>query len=181
VNFDASTREEWNMWPPQVILHPTDFSECSDHAFRLACDLARLCQGRVIVLHAHYLPMVMAGNVPPSAVEVEDEEEATRRLNAIQTPYPEVLVQHRMVNGAAVGVILEQAEQAGADLIVMGTYGRRGISRLMLGSVADHVLRRAKCPVLTARPAAEGKPARPRKAAARRGAETAPVGADEVC
>lgn len=140
------------MWPPKTILHPTDFSECSEHAFQLACELAHQSHAKLIVLHAHPPMMTAVGEVPPIAVEVEDEAESIRRLGKNQPVHPDVLVEHCMKTGPAVEVILEAARQYQVELIVIGTHGRKGINRIFLGSVAEHVIRRSPCPVLTASP-----------------------------
>jgi len=62
-----------------------------------------------------------------------------------------VCVEHRLGEGDPATVILEVAEETGAGLIVMGTHGRTGLGRLVMGSVAEQVLRTAPCPVLTVR------------------------------
>lgn len=62
---------------------------------------------------------------------------------------PEVLVEHRLREGDAAAEILQVADEVGADLIVLGTHGRTGLGRVLMGSVAEAVLRRARCPVLT--------------------------------
>lgn len=142
------------MWPPKTILHPTDFSESSKSAFKLACDLARLNQGKVVVLHA-FVPAVRAPNeVPlPVEMELESKEEAQKQLSRIVPESVDVPFEHRLMKGSAVEVILDVAKNSKADLIVMGTLGRSGLKRLMLGSVAEHVIRQAPCPVLTTKPA----------------------------
>jgi len=140
------------MWPPKVILHPTDFSECSRHAFDLACDLAGQNRGKVIVLHAHP-PALLAASEFPQSVEIEDEEEARRKLQMILPVRADVPVEHRLLSGQPVEVILTAVRVHRPDLVVMGTQGRRGVSRLLLGSVAEEVVRRSSCPVLLSRPA----------------------------
>jgi nucleotide-binding universal stress UspA family protein len=151
------------MWTPTTILHPTDFSACSRQAFEKACDLAAQNGGRVIVLHAIFPAAVMPGEAPVY-VEYEDEAEARRQLDQILPRQSEVPVEHQLVPGQPVDAILNAAHEHRADLIVMGTHGRRGVSRLLLGSVAEQVLRRADCPVLLAKPAPEAS-APPGKAA----------------
>ena len=96
--------------------------------------------------------MTAVGDVPPMAVEVEDETESNRRLQMIQSSQPDVQMERLMKTGGAVEVILDAAKHYHVDLIVIGTHGRKGMNRILLGSVAEHVLRRSPCPVLTARP-----------------------------
>jgi nucleotide-binding universal stress UspA family protein len=81
----------------------------------------------------------------------EDTGAAMELLNAYTAPSPRVTIEHRLLEGSAATVITETASETGADMIVMGTHGRTGLSRLMMGSVAEEVLRRAPCPVLTIR------------------------------
>ena len=140
------------MWPPKVILHPTDFSDCSHHAFRLACQLAHECHAKLIVVHAHHPMMTAVGDVPPMVVEVENETESNRRLQMIQALNLNIKIERLMKTGGAVDVILDAAKHYHVDLVVIGTHGRKGMNRLLLGSVAENVLRRSPCPVLTTRP-----------------------------
>jgi nucleotide-binding universal stress UspA family protein len=140
------------MWPPKTILHPTDFSASSKEAFSLACRLAEANQAKIIVIHA-FAPAVMAPTEmqPPPEIEQEAKEEAMRQLGRVRSKSQTAKVQHLLIAGMAVEVILDAAMNMKADLIVMGTQGRSGLRRLMLGSVAEHVLRKAPCPVLTVR------------------------------
>jgi nucleotide-binding universal stress UspA family protein len=140
------------MWTPKTVLHPTDFSEGSKHAFTLACDLARHGRGKVVVIHA-VAPAVRASlEIPlPPEDQMERKEEARRQLHRIVPDSPDVSVEHRLIIGEEVAAILDAAKQDNADIIVMGTHGRSGLKRMMLGSIAEQVLRRSECPVLTIR------------------------------
>jgi nucleotide-binding universal stress UspA family protein len=138
------------MLPIKTILHPTDFSDQSAHAFRVACALARDYGARVVVAHAFTLQMYGNPEMGPLVVEpVEVEAELRQALQAMRPPDPAVVVEHRLCRGDAATEIVALAEDLKADLIVMGTHGRTGLRRLALGSVAEAVLRRAPCPVLT--------------------------------
>jgi nucleotide-binding universal stress UspA family protein len=133
------------------ILHPTDFSGPSDYAFRLACALARDYGAALIVLHVHHEPVAVfaeGGFVPPRP---EDDAVLRSQLEEIRCDDPTVVVSHRLVEGNPPEEILRSADELGADLIVMGTHGRRGLQRLLMGSVAEEVVRKATCPVLTVR------------------------------
>jgi nucleotide-binding universal stress UspA family protein len=79
---------------------------------------------------------------------------------------PGVEAERRLEEGDPVEAILRVAEEIGADLIVMGTHGRTGLSRLFMGSVAEQVLRRAPCPVLTLKSPFAATVAAPAEAAA---------------
>jgi nucleotide-binding universal stress UspA family protein len=151
----------------KTILHPTDFSEPSAFAFKLACALARDHGARLVVLHVLEVPAAVGAAegpfVPVPAVDWEALQEKLRRL---QPPDPAVPVEHRLVEGYAASRILRLAEEVKADLIVMGTHGRRGLGRLLMGSVAEQVVRKAPCPVVTVKspprreePSGEGAPA----------------------
>jgi nucleotide-binding universal stress UspA family protein len=146
------------MKPVQTILHPSDFSERSDHAFRFACLLARDLGARLIVLHVVPPPAVaVAGELvaytPPSD---QEKEELWRKLHNMRADDPAVQVEHFLEDGDAAAVILRVAETTPCDLIVMGTHGRTGLARLLMGSVAEEVVRKAPCPVLTLKvPAAQ--------------------------
>ena len=87
----------------------------------------------------------------------EDKGRALEMLRAIKSPAPTVTLEYRLLEGDPAGVITETAAETDADLIVMGTHGRTGFTRLIMGSVAEEVLRRAPCPVLTVRGAATVK------------------------
>jgi nucleotide-binding universal stress UspA family protein len=139
------------MLPIHTILHPTDFSDHSGVAFRLACALARDYSARLVVLHVSSPPVLIYGEgvIPPQPVDYQDRLE--EELHQLQAPDPTIRTDHKMREGDPVDEILAVAEQARADLIVMGTHGRTGLGRLLMGSVAEKVVRRAACPVLTVR------------------------------
>ncbi len=147
------------MFPIRTILHPTDFSECATEAFDLACLLARDYAARLLVLHVLEPPITaLAGNeaLPPLPEEYgrAAREEALRRL---QAPYASVQLERRLQEGQVIPEILRRAAETPCDLIVMGTHGRTGLSRLLLGSVAEGVLRQAPCPVLSVRASRSGR------------------------
>ena len=133
----------------KTILHPTDFSEPAAFAFRLACTLARDYGSRLVVLHVAEPPMAFAGEgvlMLPAAVDLQPLRE---RLQQLRPGDPKVPLDHMLVEGAAVHEILRVAEETKCDMIVIGTHGRTGLGRLLMGSVAEQVVRRAPCPVIT--------------------------------
>jgi nucleotide-binding universal stress UspA family protein len=137
------------MLPIRVILHPTDFSERSRSAFRLAHALARDHGARLLVVHVGMPVTAFAEGVLPL-----DDESYTlalrEKLEGIRAADPRVRLAYRLVLGAdPAAEIVRVAREAPCDLIVMGTHGRTGLRRALLGSVAEQVLRRAPCPVLT--------------------------------
>jgi nucleotide-binding universal stress UspA family protein len=130
----------------ETVLHPTDFSARSAAALDLAASIARDRGARLFVVH------VVPDDSPPSGPA---EGLACRRLCLEKLDE----VRDRHSRGAPIEVdlrhgdpadeILAAADELGADLIVMGTHGRTGLGRVLMGSVAESVLRRARCPVLT--------------------------------
>jgi universal stress protein A len=136
------------LWKNRVILCPTDFSPPAAAAFDLACSLARDQGARVILLHVAALPSVY-GEVVARREEDGFWDERAAQLHAIQPADPAVPVEYRLEEGDAAVVIGDTADMADCDLIVMGTHGRTGLGRLLLGSVAEKVLRESTRPVLT--------------------------------
>lgn len=150
----------------RTILHPTDFSEFSEQAFLIACSLARDYHARLVVLHVVEPPIPLMGEgvlLPPIPVDVEGE---SQRLRNVVPTDPSINVEHIQVEGEPAREIVDVALQTKCDVIVMGTHGRSGLKRLVMGSIADEVIRSAPCPVLTA------KPTKPKKLPAHKPANT---------
>jgi nucleotide-binding universal stress UspA family protein len=145
----------------KIFLVPTDFSACAREAAEQALMLAAGFGGRVFFLHvldwypsytiayAHELG-VSVPNPPPSPEEIEPEWESF--LSGL--PLEKVNWEKYTEEGNAATTIVDQAEHIHADMIVMGTQGRSGLPHMLLGSVAERVVRTASCPVLTIRPEA---------------------------
>jgi nucleotide-binding universal stress UspA family protein len=125
------------------ILVPTDFSERSQHAFQVASALARDSGAKMVVLHVVPLPALMYGPPPESYLDHLREE-----LKQIRPPDPNICVEHVLTEGNAAPAILRTARELTCDAIVMGTHGRTGADRLLMGSVAEEVVRKASCPVV---------------------------------
>ena len=111
------------MLPIQTVLHPTDFSERSGYAFRLACALTRDYGARLIVLHVAVPPTIVYGEgvVPPDP-EIAFRE-AKEQLNRLAVPDGNVRAERRFEEGDPAAVILRVAKEVRADLIVMGLPG----------------------------------------------------------
>jgi nucleotide-binding universal stress UspA family protein len=137
------------MLPIHTVLHPTDFSDRSANALPLACALAHDYGARLVVLHvAQPTPLVYGeGFVVPDPDEVVRVER--ERLQDLLVPVSGIPVERRFVEGDPANRILDVARKIRADLIVLGTHGRTGLKRLLMGSVAEQVVRKALCPVLT--------------------------------
>jgi nucleotide-binding universal stress UspA family protein len=134
-----------------AILHPTDFSEYSDAAFQLACSLARKHGAKLILLHVGELRFVGTGigMAPPPLPQEYDRPALEAKLRAFRVADPGIVVERRVVYGTAGLQILDTAKETACGLIVMGTHGRGGLRRAVMGSVAEQVMRKAPCPVLT--------------------------------
>jgi nucleotide-binding universal stress UspA family protein len=142
------------MLPLQIILHPTDFSERSSYAFRLACSLARDHGARVLVLHVVTSLGPEEISYGEAVSELQPEGHQRRlwaELRQVRSPDPAVPLEHQLVEGEPADEIVRVAQETGCDLVVLGTHGRTGLDRLLMGSVAEQVVRRAPCPVLTVR------------------------------
>jgi nucleotide-binding universal stress UspA family protein len=152
------------MLPIKTILHPTDFSQQSEYALEMACSLARDHGARLLVLHVFQPPLPALGGEPPIPPQPEEYswEDVRAQLSRVPASDPKVPVQHRLEQGDAVGEILRVAQESACDLIVMGTHGRTGLVRLLLGSVAEQVVRKAPCPVLTVKAPCAGEIRAPR-------------------
>jgi nucleotide-binding universal stress UspA family protein len=155
----------------RTILHPTDFSEQSENAFHLACALSRDHGARIVALHVAVRPTIAYGEgvVVPDPPDFLDEVRG--RLDRVQAPAGDVRVDRRLEEGDPAMETLRVAREIGADLIVMGTHGRTGFARLLMGSVAEEVVRKSDCPVLTVKtPFAEAVPESRRETVAAVGA-----------
>jgi universal stress protein A len=136
------------MLPIHLILHPTDFSERFAYALQFACALARDYGARLVVLHVATPPPPVYGEaIPPDPEPLF--EAAREQLDQWEIPDPGIQAERRLEIGDPPTEILRVAQEIRADIIVMGTHGRTGLARLLMGSVAEQVVRRSRCPVLT--------------------------------
>jgi len=133
----------------QTILHPTDFSDASHNALQVAGQLACVCGARLTIVHVSTTHAIMysEGALPLEPMKLERDEK--RRLDELAIPDPTITVTRSLVEGDPATEILRVAEEIQADLIVMGAHGHRKAEDLLVGSVADQVIRKAACPVLT--------------------------------
>lgn len=131
------------------ILFPTDFSPASQDALRWATSLARDTGATLLILHVEEPPMAYGGGEMFIASEEGTREELRSALVQVVPLDSRVPFEHELAVGDPATAIVEAASAQNADLIVLGTHGRTGLSRLLMGSVAEAVVRKAKCPVLT--------------------------------
>jgi nucleotide-binding universal stress UspA family protein len=134
------------------VLFATDFSDHSQAAARFAATLARDAGATLIVVHVIELPPPY-GAAGPYVGEFIDQNERLLKgmLDDIATDSGVPNHETHLLVGPPASEIVRFAEQEGVDLIVMATHGRTGVTRLLMGSVAEAVLRRAPCPLLTIR------------------------------
>ena len=140
----------------KTILVPSDFSECSDEALRYGLELARRFDARVHLLHVVQDPVTQPWaaegfSVPLFEVVEEWQRQAEERLKAAVADADRARVTIVSKVATPYAEILDYAAANQVDLIVMGTHGRGGVSHMLLGSIAERVVRRAPCPVLTVR------------------------------
>lgn len=151
----------------RTIMHPTDFSEHSDLAFHLAVSMARDYGARVVVVHVTAPPAAYYGEGVFPVMPAGEPDRLRDQLGRLVAQEPKVLTEHFLLVGDAATEILEKAEEVHCDLIVMGTHGRSGLDRLLMGSVAEQVVRKAPCPVLTVKLPTAVKTPRPKARAKR--------------
>jgi nucleotide-binding universal stress UspA family protein len=140
------------------VLVATDFSESSDHALAYGRDLARTFGAKLHVLHIaeNLMATSVAEYYPAGFPEMQMEVEAVARTRVEDLVTAEDRAKLSAVaivrtSAAPAAAIVEYAKEVGADLIAIGTHGRGMVSRLLMGSVAERVVRLAPCPVLTVR------------------------------
>ena len=140
------------------ILCPTDFGEFSEHAIRYACELAEKFGAELHLLNVLQDYDAIAPGTGEAFMPFTDwlpELKKQSHEQLAKQPGPEwaskVPVHRTTRVGAPVGEIVNYAKEHDIDLIVQGTHGRRGIKHMLLGSVAENIVRYAPCPVLTVR------------------------------
>ena len=140
------------------ILHPTDFSANSNHALKYACAFASHFGAELHLLHV--VPDLALITLPPTDGFLPDEYYQNAKKHAdeelAKIPVGEMAGKVRLVKqtleGSAFLEIIRYAKENNIDLIVMGTHGYSGLTHLVMGSVAEKVVRRSPCPVLTVHP-----------------------------
>ncbi len=135
------------------ILCPIDFDDGSIAALQYARDLAKENDAALYVMHVVFVPLASPG-LPLEPLPVISEEPSKLQLQKIAREHLEGKVRYELATrtGKPADTINQTAEDLDVDLIVMATHGRTGVTRLFLGSVAEHVVRASKRPVLTIRP-----------------------------
>lgn len=142
-------------------LVPIDFSDCSRTALNLAIAFAEPLGADIELVHVCDTPALVSPDLvvsipeqPTQTISEWVEKEAVRSMERLlsEVVRPQgVRITQRVAHGPVADTITELARSGDHDLIVMGTHGRRGLSHLVMGSVAERVVRDAPCPVLTTR------------------------------
>jgi len=138
-----------------IILVPTDFSTASDAALPHAEALAKQKSASLLILHVEEPPLSYGGGELYYGLPEPSSERILKMLEEVKPSDPTVAFRHRLTMGDPAGEIVRIAAEEGAELIVIGTHGRSGMTRMLMGSVAEAVVRRAACAVLVYRAAAE--------------------------
>jgi nucleotide-binding universal stress UspA family protein len=143
-----------SMRTPRTILVPVDFGDASNAALDFAVDLVEGTDAKIYVLHTFEIPFVGL----PDGVVAATAEVTSRLVNAAQRALDDTIARYKdrkvrlkalLKQGDAREVILAQVKEHDADLVCIGTHGRRGIARALIGSVAESVVRTCPVPVLT--------------------------------
>ena len=140
------------------LLIPLDGSALAEAVLPVAAQVTRVLQGTVILFRAASVPL---SDVPLSVIEAEAEKAQTYLAKiALRPELAGLQVETRTLGGAAALNILDAVQEYQADLLVMSSHGRSGITRRVLGSVAEHVIQHAPVPVLVLHGPREGEPQR---------------------
>ena len=129
------------------ILFPTDFSMSSDAALKYATTLAKDMGAKLSIVHVEEPPAAYGGGEMYYGLPDPDIAALKKMLEAVRPTDPSVAFEHRLATGLPAREIVELAKEKDVDLIVMGTHGRTGLGRMLMGSVAEAVVRHAPCPV----------------------------------
>ena len=145
----------------KTILVAVDFSDSSDNAFQLALSMAKRFCARLVILHVINEPIDLRGFYVPHISYEKLEEEIAEGAEKMMGSFCRQHIddfsdfESLIVPGMPHDQILEQADEKGADLIVLGTHCRTGLDHVLFGSTAEKVVRKSKFPVLTVRLGAE--------------------------
>ena len=149
------------------IVFATDFSTASEGALAYATALARDSGAMLVIAHVEEMPVSYPGGEMVFIQPDYPNPVLRTMLEAVVPTDASVRYEHQLRMGAAADEIVRLAQELNADVIVIGTHGRSGLGRILMGSVAESVMRKATCPVLTVKTSsAASKPAAVDKASA---------------
>jgi len=154
-----NTRKETAMIVQHVLV-PIDFSATADRALAYAIALAQQLQARLTLLHVLDMTPVTMDEMTVGVVATYLEEQEIEAQHLLQASLERVQRaglqgDSLLIQGTPTQTIVDTAGEQRVDLIIMGTHGRTGLAHVFLGSVAEHVVRQAPCPVLVARKTAD--------------------------
>jgi nucleotide-binding universal stress UspA family protein len=129
------------------ILCATDLSEASQAACQRAIELARQCGGTLTILHTYADPTTVA----EAWSVIDPRPDLDIALRRVASEVRDIPIKRVLLIGSPAEAIVDYAKDHDSDLIAMGTHGRSGFSHLLMGSVAEQVIRRASCPVMVVR------------------------------
>ena len=149
------------MFAPKRILVPTDFSNYADNALRQAVDIAKQYHAKIFLLHVigDHIRQCIEDYCLSNAVVNEIERDSLmasidklkKEINRLSDDFSDIEISSYVKRGVPSEEVLREQEEKDIDLIVMASHGRTGISRILIGSVAEKVMRGAKCPVMLIR------------------------------
>jgi nucleotide-binding universal stress UspA family protein len=131
------------------ILLPSDFSHCGDEALAFATMLARDTKATLLIVHVEEPPAAYGGDYMYYGPPEPNRELLRELLEKIVPADPIVPCEHHLLFGDPAHQLVEFANKQSVDLIVIGTHGRTGLFRALMGSVAESVVRHATCPVIS--------------------------------
>jgi len=137
------------------ILFPTDFSSTGETALEYAAALARERNALLVIVHVQEPPAMYGDGTYYYGAPEPDAELLRNMLLAVKPHDPAVACHYRFAQGLPASAILSVAKEEDVDLIVMSSHGRTGLGRLLMGSVAEEVMRKAACPVMVVKPTAK--------------------------
>lgn len=136
----------------KTILFPSDFSSKGDEAFEYASAMAQQNGAKLLIVHVEEPPVVYGEGTFYYGVPEPDKDALRTMLSKLKPHHAGVPHEHFLLTGSPAEQIVGFAKEKGVDLIVMSSHGRTGLGRLVMGSVAELVLRNAECPVLIVKP-----------------------------
>jgi nucleotide-binding universal stress UspA family protein len=133
------------------IIYATDFSPSSEPALKVATSLARDSKAKLLIVHVEEVPVTTGTGEYLYDIPLRNTQALEEQLSKIVPNDSAVVYEHRLLTGHPADEIVRLLNEESADMIVIGTHGRRGLTRLLMGSIAEAVMRSAPCPVLTVR------------------------------
>jgi nucleotide-binding universal stress UspA family protein len=153
----------------KTILYPCDFSTAERAAFDYACELARDNGAKLLIAHVEEPPVMYGDGTFYYGIPEPDHEGVRKMLAAYKPKDPAVKYEHHLLQGDPALEVIGLAERENPDLIVMSSHGRSGLARLVMGSIAEAVMRGAPCPILVVKPEVKlSQETAPKKTTARR-------------